>query len=337
MKIRVGINGFGRVGRQSLKAILEKFSDNIEIVAINDIADVQTNAHLLKYDSNYGRFSMDVSYDEAHLFIADHVVQVFKERDPFQIPWGKYGVDIVIESTGIFTDGHKAVGHIDAGAKKVIISAPAIHEDITIVMGVNERTYDSKKHRIISNASCTTNCLAVTLNILNNALGIDHGLMTTIHSYTNEQHVLDLVHKDLRRARAAAINVIPTTTGAAIALTSVLPALAGKMDGMSLRVPTPTVSLIDVVATVQKTTTKEAVNEIFHEAAQGALKSILAYTDEPLVSSDFKGDSHSATIDSLSTFVMKENMLKIIAWYDNEWAYASRVADLTYYIGNELV
>jgi glyceraldehyde 3-phosphate dehydrogenase len=335
MTIRVGINGFGRIGRQTLKAMLERHPQDIEVVAVNDLTDTNTNAHLLKYDSTYGRFPGEVEATENALIVNGHSVKVLAQRNPAEIPWGDLGVDIVIESTGLFTDATKASAHLKGGAKKVIISAPAKGEDITIVLGVNENMYNPEKHNIISNASCTTNCLAPTVKVLNDAFGIEYGLMNTIHSYTNDQRILDQVHKDLRRARSAGANIIPTTTGAARALALVIPELKGRFDGMSLRVPTITVSVVDFVATLRKEVTKEAINEAFKEAAAGALKGILDITDEPLVSSDFRGDSHSSIVDAQSTMVVGGNMAKVLAWYDNEWGYSCRVADLTDYIGQK--
>jgi glyceraldehyde 3-phosphate dehydrogenase len=335
MTIRVGINGFGRIGRQSMKAMLERHPQDIEVVAVNDLTDTQTNAHLLKYDSTYGRFPGEVEATEDTLIVNGHPIKVLAQRNPAEIPWGDLGVDIVIESTGFFTDADKAAAHLKGGAKKVIISAPAKGEDITIVLGVNEQMYNPERHNIISNASCTTNCLAPTVKVLNDTFGIEYGLMNTIHSYTNDQRILDQVHKDLRRARSAGANIIPTTTGAARALALVIPELKGRFDGMSLRVPTITVSVVDFVATLRQGVTKEAVNAAFKEAAGGALNGILDITEEPLVSSDFRGDSHSAIVDGLSTMVVGNNMVKVIAWYDNEWGYSCRVADLTDYIGKK--
>lgn len=335
MAIRVGINGFGRIGRQSLKAILERHGDSVEVVAINDLTDTQTNAHLLKYDSTYGKFPGEVVAEENALIVNGKKIQVIAQRDPSQIPWGDLGADIVIESTGFFTDASKASAHLQGGAKKVIISAPAKGEDLTVVLGVNENVYDPSKHNIISNASCTTNCLAPAAKVLNDTFGIERGMMNTIHSYTNDQRILDQVHKDLRRARAAGSNIIPTTTGAARALALVIPELKGRFDGMSLRVPTVTVSVVDFVATLKKEASVEAINNTFKEAAAGSLKGILGYTEEPLVSTDFRGDSRSSIIDGLSTMVLGGNMVKVLAWYDNEWGYSSRVADLAHFIGTK--
>jgi glyceraldehyde 3-phosphate dehydrogenase len=335
MATRVGINGFGRIGRQSLKAILENHTHEIEVVAVNDLTDTHTNAHLLKYDSTYGRFPGNVEATEDSLVVDGHTIKVIAQRDPSLIPWGDLGVDLVIESTGFFTDASKAAAHLKGGAKKVIISAPAKGEDITIVLGVNDEMYDPARHTIISNASCTTNCLAPTAKVLNDKFGIERGLMNTIHSYTNDQRILDQVHNDLRRARAAGSNIIPTTTGAARALALVIPELKGRFDGMSLRVPTITGSIVDFVITTRQNVTVEDVNNAFKEAAAGSLKGILAYTDEPLVSSDFRGDPHSSTIDGLSTMVLQDNMVKVLAWYDNEWGYSNRVADLAAFIASK--
>ena len=335
MTTRIGINGFGRIGRQSMKALLERYPREIEVVAVNDLTDTKTNAHLLKYDSTYGHFPGEVEATADSLIVNGHNIKVLSQRDPAQIPWGDLGVELVIESTGLFTDADKAAAHIEGGAKKVIISAPAKGEDLTIVLGVNDYMYDPAKHNIISNASCTTNCLAPAAKVINDTFGIEKGLMNTIHSYTNDQRILDQVHKDLRRARSAAVNIIPTSTGAARALALVIPELKGRFDGMSLRVPTVTVSVVDFVATLRKETSKDEVNEAFKQAASGALQGILGYTDEPLVSSDFRGDPRSSIIDGLSTMVVGGNMVKVIAWYDNEWGYSSRVADLTHFIAEK--
>src|SRR2546423_870796 len=335
MTTRVGINGFGRIGRQSLKAMLERHPHDLEVVAVNDLTDTKTNAHLLKYDSTYGRFPGEVEATADSLIVNGHTVKVLSQRDPAQIPWGDLGIELVIESTGLFTDAEKAAAHLRGGAKKVIISAPAKGEDLTIVLGVNENVYDPARHNIISNASCTTNCLAPAAKVLNDAFGIERGLMNTIHSYTNDQRILDQVHKDLRRARTAGANIIPTTTGAARALSLVIPELKGRFDGMSLRVPTVTVSMVDFVATVRKETTRDTVNNAFKEAAAGPLKGILEFTEEPLVSSDFRGDSNSSIIDGLLTMVIGGNMVKVLAWYDNEWGYSCRVADLADFIAQK--
>ncbi len=334
MALRVGINGFGRIGRQTLKALLERHPD-IEVVAINDITDTHTNAHLLKYDSTYGRFPGEVGVEGNDLVVNGRRIQVVAQRDPAAIPWGDLGVSLVVESTGLFTDAEKAAAHLRGGARKVIISAPAKHEDITLVLGVNENAYDPAKHHIISNASCTTNCLAPVAKVLNDTFGIEKALMTTVHSYTNDQRILDQVHKDLRRARTAGANIIPTTTGAALAVALVIPELKGKFDGFSLRVPTVTVSTIDLVATLKKSASRDAINQAFKDAAKGGLNGILDYTDEPLVSSDFRGDSHSAIVDGLSTMEIGENFVKVIAWYDNEWGYSCRVSDLVDFLGKK--
>jgi glyceraldehyde 3-phosphate dehydrogenase len=335
MTTRIGINGFGRIGRQTMKAMLERHPRDLEVVAVNDLTDTKTNAHLLKYDSTYGHFPGEIEATEDALIVNGHKIKVISQRDPAQIPWGDLGVELVIESTGLFTDAEKAAAHLRGGAKKVIISAPAKGEDLTIVLGVNDHMYDAAKHNIISNASCTTNCLAPAAKVLNDAFGIERGLMNTIHSYTNDQRILDQVHKDLRRARTAGANIIPTSTGAARALALVIPELKGRFDGMSLRVPTVTVSVVDFVADVRKEATKEAVNDAFKQAAAGALKGILGFSDEPLVSTDYRGDSRSSIIDGLSTMVTGGNMVKVIAWYDNEWGYSCRVADLADFIAQK--
>lgn len=325
--VKVGINGFGSIGRRFFR-IAQK-QDVFEIVAINDLTDAATIAHLLKYDSNYGIFDADVRAEGSNLVVNGREITVFAQRDPASIPWRTEGVDIVIESTGLFTDADKARAHIaGGGAKKVIISAPASHEDATIVLGVNEKTYDPSRHQIISNASCTTNCLAPVAKVLDEVFGIESGLMTTVHSYTNDQRLLDLPHPDLRRARAAAMNIIPTGTGAARALHLVLPQLKGKLNGMSLRVPTPVVSIVDLTVNTARTLTKDAVNAAFQEAAATSLQGILEYCDQPLVSSDFKGNPHSSIFDSRETMAMGDHMVKVLAWYDNEWGYANRLADV---------
>lgn len=326
--IKVGINGFGRIGRQVLKAIIERYPGKMEVVAINDLYDVKTNAHLFKYDSNYGRFPGDVKVAGDGFLINGQSVKSFSTKDPAQIPWKSLGVDLVVESTGAFTEADKAKAHIDAGAKRVIISAPAKGEDLTVVLGVNQNAYDPAKHFIVSNASCTTNGLAPPVSVINKHFGIDRALMTTIHSYTNDQRILDLPHKDLRRARAAALNIIPTTTGAAKAIALVIPELAGKFDGYSLRVPTPTVSVIDLVATINKNASIEDIRKVLKEAAEGELKDILGYDEEGLVSMDYKGDTRSSIVDAPFCQVLGGNMIKIVAWYDNEWGYSCRVSDL---------
>lgn len=330
MAVKVGINGFGRIGRIVYRAALE--NPAIDVVAVNDLADAKTNAHLLKYDSVHGTFRGSVEAKDGEIVVNGKSVKVLSEKDPAAIPWKDLGVNIVIESTGVFTNAEKAAGHLKGGAKKVIITAPAKGEDITIVMGVNEKSYDPVKHNIISNASCTTNCLAPVAKVVHENFTITRGLMTTVHSYTNDQRTLDLMHKDLRRARAAGLSIIPTTTGAAKAVGKVLPELNGKLNGFAMRVPTPNVSVVDLVADVAKPTSVEEVNAALKAAAEGPLAGILAYTEEPLVSKDFNGDPHSAIVDALSTMVMDETMVKVIAWYDNEWAYSVRVVDLAAYI-----
>ncbi|NPV42691.1 MAG: glyceraldehyde-3-phosphate dehydrogenase [Firmicutes bacterium] len=334
MTIKVAINGFGRIGRNSFKAAIENYKD-IEIIAINDLYDTETLAHLLKYDSVFGKFPGDVKGKEGALEVNGKEIKVTAEKDPVNLPWGELGVDVVIESTGVFRSREKAAKHIEAGAKKVIITAPAKDEDITIVLGVNEEKYDPEKHNIISNASCTTNCLAPVVKVLNDKFGVEKGLMTTVHSYTNDQRILDLPHKDLRRARAAALSIIPTTTGAAKAVTLVLPELKGKLNGFALRVPTPTVSITDFVAVVKKNVTEEEINNAFKQAAEGELKGILGYSDEPLVSMDYKGNSLSSIVDGLSTMVIDGNLVKVVSWYDNEWGYSCRVIDLVHYIAKK--
>lgn len=330
MAVKVGINGFGRIGRIAYRAALE--NPAIDVVAVNDLADAKINAHLLKYDSVHGTFRGSVEAKEGEMVVNGKSVKVLSEKDPAAIPWKDLGVDIVIESTGVFTNADKAAGHLKGGAKKVIITAPAKGEDITIVMGVNEKSYDPRKHNIISNASCTTNCLAPVAKVVHENFTITRGLMTTVHSYTNDQRTLDLMHKDFRRARAAGMSIIPTTTGAAKAVGKVLPELNGKLNGFAMRVPTPNVSVVDLVADVVKPTTAEEVNSALKAASEGPLAGILAYTEEPLVSKDFNGDPHSAIVDALSTMVMDGTMVKVIAWYDNEWAYSMRVVDLVAYI-----
>jgi len=327
MTVRVGINGFGRIGRQSLKAIIERAPD-VEVVAVNDLVDTAMNAHLFKHDSTYGAYHGTVEHTDDSLIIDGREIKVLQVKDPATLPWGDLGVDVVLESTGLFTDAEKARAHLTAGAKKVIISAPAKGEDITIVLGVNEDKYDPANHHVISNASCTTNCLAPAAKVVHDLLGIERGLMNTIHSYTNDQRILDVAHKDPRRARAAGLNIIPTTTGAAKALALVIPDLKGKFDGFSLRVPTPTVSVVDFTADVSRPTTAEELNEAFRAAAAGPMKGILGVSDEPLVSTDFRGDARSSIIDAESTMVLGGTMIKVIAWYDNEWGYSCRCADL---------
>jgi glyceraldehyde 3-phosphate dehydrogenase len=327
MAVRVGINGFGRIGRQSLKALIERTPD-VEVVAVNDLVDAEMNALLFKHDSTYGAYPSKVEAKGDSLVIDGRTIRILAEKDPANLPWGDLGVDIVLESTGIFTDAAKAHAHIDAGAKKVIISAPAKGEDITIVLGVNEDRYDPASHHIISNASCTTNCLAPAAKVVHDLLTIQRGLMNTIHSYTNDQRILDVAHKDPRRARSAGLNIIPTSTGAAKALALVIPDLKGKFDGFSLRVPTPTVSVVDFTAEVSRPTTVEELNDAFRKAAAGPMDGILGVSDEPLVATDVRGDARSSIIDAEQTMVIGGTMVKIISWYDNEWGYSCRVADL---------
>ncbi|HHY88324.1 MAG TPA: type I glyceraldehyde-3-phosphate dehydrogenase [Chloroflexi bacterium] len=345
MATKVGINGFGRIGRQVLKAILERHPDELEVVAVNDLYDAKTNAHLFKYDSNYGAFPGEVSADGNDLIINGKKITVSAEKDPGQIRWADMGVDIVVESTGVFTDaaGDPAKGkpgarvHIEkGGAKKVIISAPAKNEDLTVVLGVNEDKYDPAKHHVISNASCTTNCLAPAAKVVHDMFCIQQAQMTTIHAYTNDQRILDVAHKDPRRARAAAMSIIPTTTGAAKAVALVIPELKGKFDGYALRVPTSTVSVVDFTAIVERPTTKEEVNAAFKAASEGPLKGILGYSEEPLVSIDFKGDDRSSIIDAALTMVMNGNMVKVVTWYDNEWGYSCRTSDLAALLAKSL-
>ncbi len=335
--IKVGINGFGRIGRNVLRIAQERLGNDIQIVAINARADANTLAHLFKYDSCYGIFKGDVEVkDNETLLINSNEVKILRNSDPADIPWGELGVDIVVESTGKFRDRESASKHLAAGAKKVIITAPAKGEDVTVVLGVNEKDYDNEKHNIISNASCTTNCLAPFAKVLDEKFGIEEGLMTTIHAYTNDQQLLDKNHKDLRRARAAAESMIPTTTGAAKAVAKVLPQLEGKLNGFSVRVPTPTVSLVDLVCTLKKGATIEEVNAALKEASEGELKGILGYCDLPLVSIDFRGDSRSSIIDALSTMAIGDKMFKVVSWYDNEWGYSTRTVDLVKYVAERL-
>ncbi|MGH2377920.1 MAG: type I glyceraldehyde-3-phosphate dehydrogenase [Candidatus Limnocylindria bacterium] len=328
MSVRVGVNGFGRIGRQFVKAALARHPEAFEIVAVNDLADPAMNAFLFKRDTNYGNYPGEVSSTADSIVIDGHRIKVLQEKDPAKLPWKDLGVDIVIESTGFFTDANKARAHIDAGAKYVIISAPAKNEDKTFVLGVNGDEFDPEKHRVISNASCTTNGLAPVAKVLNDEFGIERGFLTTIHSYTNSQRTLDTAAKDPRDARAAAENIVPSETGAAKAVTLVIPELKGKFTGMAFRVPTPTVSVVDFTATLARDVTKDEVNAAFKKAAGGKLKGIMAYTEEPLVSSDLKGDDHSTIVSALDTIVLG-NMVKIVAWYDNEWGYACRLADIT--------
>jgi glyceraldehyde 3-phosphate dehydrogenase len=328
MTARVAINGFGRIGRLTLRAMLERHKQELNVVAINDMADLQTNAHLFRYDSTYGIFPGQVEVGEGVLRIDGRNIAVLNQKDPSRLPWRQLNVDIVIESTGVFTDAAQVRAHLGAGAKKVIITAPAKDEDITIVLGVNDSAYNPRKHHIVSNASCTTNCLAPVAKVIHDHFGIERGLMTTTHAYTNDQRILDLMHKDLRRARAAAMNIVPTSTGAAKAIGLVMPELKGKLHGLSLRVPTSTVSVVDLVVDLKELVSVEDLNNALKKAAEGKMKGILAYSDEPLVSSDFRGNSASSIVDGLSTVVLEGRMAKVLSWYDNEWGYSCRVGDL---------
>jgi glyceraldehyde 3-phosphate dehydrogenase len=335
MTTRIGINGFGRVGRLAFRAISQNHKGKLEIAAINDLTDARTNAHLLKWDSTYGRYSGEVKAAEDSIIVDGKKVKVLAERDPAKISWRELGVDIVIESTGLFTDATKAAAHLEGGAKKVIISAPAKNEDITIVLGVNEEQYQPDKHKVISNASCTTNCIAPVVKVLHQSFGVSKGLMTTIHAYTNDQRLLDMFHRDLRRARAAALNIIPTTTGAARAVTQVIPELKGRLHGIAMRVPVATVSVVDFVADLEKEVSAEQINNAFQKAAKGPLAGILEYCSEELVSMDFRGNPASSIFDAPSTMVISGNMVKVLAWYDNEWGYSCRLADLAAYIAKK--
>lgn len=328
MAVKVAINGFGRIGRLCLRTMRERHKDQLTVVAINDMADLKTNAHLFRYDSNYGVYPGKVEVGEGVLHIDEWNMASVNQKDPARLPWKKLGVDIVIEATGVFTDGAQVRAHLEAGAKKVIITAPATNEDVTLVLGVNDSVYNPQRHHIVSNASCTTNCLAPVAKVLHDTFGIERGLMTTTHAYTNDQRILDLMHKDLRRARAAAINIVPTSTGAAKAIGLVMPELKGKLHGLSLRVPTATVSVVDLVVDTKKPASVEAVNAALQAAAGDGLKGILAYCDEPLVSTDFRGHPASSIVDGLSTVVLEEKMTKVLSWYDNEWGYSCRVGDL---------
>jgi glyceraldehyde 3-phosphate dehydrogenase len=328
MTTRIAISGFGRIGRLVLRTMLERHKNGLRVVAVNDMADLKTNAHLFRYDSNYGIYPGKLEIGEGILKIDGHDIVVLSEKDPSRLPWKKLGIDIVIESTGVFTDGAQVRAHLEAGAKKAIITAPATNEDITLVLGVNDSSYDPNKHHVVSNASCTTNCLAPVAKVLHDSFGIERGLMTTTHAYTNDQRILDLMHKDLRRARAAAMNIVPTSTGAAKAIGLVMPELKGKLHGLSLRVPTSTVSVVDLVADLKKAATVEAINDAVQQAADDKMKGILAYCDEPLVSTDFRGNSASSIVDGLSTVVLEGKMAKVLSWYDNEWGYSCRVGDL---------
>jgi glyceraldehyde 3-phosphate dehydrogenase len=331
---KIGINGFGRIGRNVFRAAMG--NEDLQIVAVNDLTDAHTLAHLLKYDSVHGTFKGTVEAKEGAIIVNGREIKVLAERDPALLPWGDLGVEIVLESTGRFTEADKARAHLQAGAKKVIISAPAKGEDITIVMGVNHDQYDTAKHQIISNASCTTNCLAPVVKVLHDNFKVQRGLMTTVHSYTNDQQILDLPHKDLRRARAAGMSIIPTTTGAAKAVTLVLPELKGKLNGFAMRVPTPNVSVVDFVADLGREVTVEEVNASLKAAAEGPLRGVLAYSEEPLVSKDYNGDPNSSVVDALSTMVIGGNMVKVVSWYDNEWGYSSRVVDLMAFVGGKM-
>src|SRR6202158_6139258 len=334
MTTRVGINGFGRIGRQSLKAILERHPHDLEVVAVNDLTDTKTNAHLLKYDSTYGRFPGEVEATADSLIVNGHPIKVLSQRDPAQIPWSDLGVELVIESTGLFTDAEKAAAHLKGGAKKVIISAPAKGEDLTIVLGVNDNVYDPAKHTIVSNASCTTNCLAPMAKVLHDKFGIAHGFMSTIHSYTNDQRILDFPHEDLRRARAAAISIIPSSTGAAKAIGEVIPELKGKLNGGAFRVPTPDGSVTDFTAVLSKDATVDAINAAFKDAARDkSYKGVLEYSDEPLVSRDIVGNPHSCIFDSKLTLMLGNRFVKVVGWYDNEWGYSNRCVELLEMLG----
>jgi len=335
MVTRIGINGFGRVGRLTLKAVNQYHSGKLEVAAINDLTDTKTNAHLLKWDSTYGAYPGKIEATEDSIMVDGKKVKVLSERNPSNIPWQNYGVDIVIEATGLFKDATKAAAHLEGGAKKVLISAPARNEDITIVLGVNEGRYIPDKHNIISNASCTTNCIAPVVKVLHQSFGVSKGLMTTIHAYTNDQRLMDMFHSDLRRARAAALNIIPTTTGAARAVTQVIPELKGRLDGLAFRVPVPTVSVVDFVAILDNEVTVDQVNQAFQTAAEGALAGILEFCQEELVSMDFKGNPASSIVDAPSTMVVANNMVKVLAWYDNEWGYSCRLADLAAYVADK--
>ena len=332
MATRVGINGFGRIGRQVLRAIMERHAGKLEVVSVNDNSDAKTNAHLFKYDSTYGRYPGTVEVTGASIVIDGNEIRASSERDPSNLSWGDEGVDLVIECTGAFTNAGRSAAHLESGAKKVIISAPASGEDITLVLGVNEHRYDPQLHNIISNASCTTNCIAPMAKVLNDSFGVEQGLMTTIHAYTNDQRMLDGGHSDLRRARAGAVNIIPTSTGAAKAVGIVLPELNGKLNGMAMRVPTPTGSVTDFVATLKQPASAGEVNAAYKEAAANGLNGVLEYSEEPLVSSDIVRNPHSCVLDALSTMTVGDNMVKVVGWYDNEWGYSCRTADLAAFI-----
>lgn len=333
MAVKVAINGFGRIGRNVFRLALER--DDIEIVAVNDLTDAEMLAHLLKFDSVFGKLNKDVTVEDDNIVIGGKTIKVFSEKDPANLPWGDLGVDIVLEATGIFRDREGAQKHIDAGAKKVIISAPGTNIDGMYVVGVNENEYDAENHHIVSNASCTTNCLAPFAKVLQDTFGIKRGLMTTIHAYTTDQNILDAPHSDYRRARAAAVNIVPTSTGAAAAVGQVLPELDGKLNGMAVRVPTPTGSVVDLVAELEKDVTAEEVNAAFKEAAEGDLKGVLGYSEDPLVSTDIVGDTHSSIVDGLSTMILKDNLVKVVSWYDNEMGYSARCIDLAVYMAEQ--
>ncbi|WP_366923827.1 type I glyceraldehyde-3-phosphate dehydrogenase [Metallumcola ferriviriculae] len=333
MAVKVGINGFGRIGRMVFRAALS--NPDVEVVAVNDLTDAETNAHLLKYDSIHGILDAEVSAKEGSIVVNGKEIKVLAERDPKNLPWGELGVDIVVEATGLFREGSKAAAHLEGGAKKVIISAPGKNEDLTMVLGVNQDKYNAAEHKIISNASCTTNCLAPVAKVLNDKFGIKRGLMTTVHSYTNDQSILDMAHSDLRRARAAAESIIPTTTGAAKAVALVLPELKGKLNGFAMRVPTANVSVVDLVAELDADVDADTINAALKEAAEGDLKGILQYCEEPLVSKDFNGNPHSSIVDALSTMVIGDRMVKVVSWYDNEWGYSNRVVQLADFIAKQ--
>jgi len=335
MTTRIGINGFGRIGRQVLRATMERHPDELEVVAVNDLADPKSNAHLFKYDTNFGRYPGTVEATDGAIIVDGQAIKSVSERDPAKLPWGELGVDIVVESTGFFTNGEKAAAHIEAGAKKVIISAPATNEDKTLVLGVNESDYDPKSHHVVSNASCTTNCVAQLVKVLHDSFGIKHGLMNTVHAYTNDQQILDQVHPDLRRARAAAQNIIPTNTGAAKVVGVVMPELNGRIHGMALRVPVSTGSITDFVANLEREVTVEEINAAFKAAAEGELEGLLEYTEDPIVSSDIKMNPSSCIFDSLATMVIGGNMVKVLGWYDNEWGYSCRTADLCTFMADK--
>ncbi len=328
MPTKLAINGFGRIGRLVLRTLLQRHKTDLSVVAVNDMADVKTNAHLFRYDSTYGVYPGTVETGDGIMKVDGRAIAVLNQKDPTRLPWKDLGVDIVIEATGVFTDGAQVRAHLEAGAKKAIITAPATHEDITVVLGVNDGDYNPRKHHIVSNASCTTNCLAPVAKVLHDTFGIERGLMTTVHAYTNDQRILDLMHKDLRRARGAAVNIVPTSTGAAKAIGLVMPELKGKLHGLSLRVPTPTVSVVDLVIDLKRSASVENINDALKKSAEGKMTGFLAYCDEPLVSSDFRGNPASSIVDGLSTVVLEGKMAKVLSWYDNEWGYSCRVGDL---------